>query len=597
MIDEHEEMVIGKVYDRRMMRRLIKYLFPYKSLVLLAVVLIVSVAGLEVLGPYITKTTIDKYIRAGDLSGLNGIALLYLLLLLAIFCLEYLQTYITYLIGQRTMYDLRMEIFAHIQRLDMSYFDRTPVGKLMTRITSDIDAINELFTSGVVTIFGDVVMLSGIVVALFLMNYKLALAVFSVIPLIFLVTFVFRIKVRDTYRLVRKCVARLNAFLQESITGMTVIQLFVKEKSKFNQFDKINRDHLDANLLSIFYYAVFYPAIELIGALSIALVIWYGGTQVLRQALTLGALVAFIQYSERFFKPISDLTEKYNTLQTAMASAERIFGLLDTEVKIKSPDRPAPVGSIKSNIEFRNVWFAYKDEDYVLKDVSFSVKEGERVAIVGATGAGKTSIINLLTRFYDVQRGEILIDGINVKDFELHTLRRLFGIVLQDVFLFSGTVEDNIKLGHNGIPLDRIHVAVKTVHADRFIARLTKGFQEEVRERGSSFSVGEKQLLAFARALAFDPKVLILDEATSSVDTETELLIRDALRKLMQGRTSIVIAHRLSTIQDVDRIIVLHKGIIREMGTHKELLERKGIYYRLYQLQYKDQYVNAPPVS
>jgi ATP-binding cassette subfamily B protein len=588
-MEHYEDQVLGKVYDSRLMHRLLKYVQPYKGLVALAVLIIILLSGLRVVGPYITKIAIDNYIKQANLSGLNGIAALYLVVLVALLVFEYCQSYITNLIGQKIMYDLRMQIFSHMQRLDVAYFDKTPVGRLMTRITSDVDALNELFTSGVVTIFGDLFTLAGIVLALFFMNYKLALAVFSVLPLILLVTFIFKIKVRDNYRTLRKHIARLNAFLQESITGMTVIQLFTKERRKFKQFDAINKDYLDINLQAILYYALFYPGIELIGAISIGLVIWYGGGQVLQGALSLGALIAFIQYSERFFQPISDLTEKYNILQTAMASAERIFVLLDTQPGIVSPPRPLEMNGIKGGIEFKNVWFAYKDEDYVLKDVSFSVQPGERVAIVGATGSGKTTIISLLTRFYDVPRGEILIDGVNVKNFDLQRLRSLFSVVLQDVFLFSGTIESNLRLGSNGISSDRVQLAARTVHADKFIAKLPQGYQEEVKERGNSLSVGEKQLLSFARALAFDPKVLILDEATSSVDTETELLIRDALKQLMHGRTAIIIAHRLSTIQDADRIIVLHKGVVREMGTHQELLEKRGIYYKLYQLQYKDQ--------
>lgn len=595
MAEHYEDQIMGKAYDAQMMRRLLRYLKPYGRHVVVAIVLIVVIAALKIVGPYLTKIAIDQHIRTANLAGLDRLALLYLIILLALFGLEYLQAYILNTIGQRVMYDLRMQIFSHTQGLDVAYFDKTPVGRMMTRITSDVDALNELFTSGVVTIFGDIVNLSGIVVALFLMNYKLAGLVFSVLPLIVLVTFIFKIKVRDNYRLVRKLIARINAFLQESITGMMVIQIFASEKRKFRQFDAINKDHLDANLQAILYYALFYPGIELIGALSIGMIIWYGGGQVVQGVMTLGALVAFLQYSERFFQPISDLTEKYNILQTAMASAERIFTLLDTRPSITSPARPARPTAIKGSIELRNVWFAYKGEDWVLKDVSFKVKEGERIAIVGATGSGKTTIISLLTRFYDVPRGEILIDGINIKQFDLYELRRLFSVVLQDVFLFSGTVESNISLNDKSITPERVRQAAQVVHVDRFINRLSKGYREEVRERGSAFSVGEKQLLSFARTLAFDPKILILDEATSSVDTETEVLIQDAIQQIMKGRTSIVIAHRLSTIQDSDRIIVMHKGTIREMGTHQELLAQRGIYYRLYQLQYKEQYGQPAP--
>ncbi len=585
---DHDDTVIGKAYDSRLMRRLLAYLRPYKRLVALSIGLTLAISGLELLGPFLTKIAIDRYMATGNLAGLNLIAALFIAALLFIFCLEYLQTYITHQIGQRVMYDLRMQIFSHVQRLDVSYFDSNPVGRIMTRITSDVDALNELFTAGVVTIFGDVFTLAGIVGALLLLNWKLALVTFSVLPFIFIITFVFRIKAREAYRWVRSCVARMNAFLQESLSGMSVIQLFTQERRKFSEFDEINREHLRANLQSILYYAAFYPAMELIGAISIALVIWYGGGQAVQGMLTIGALVAFIQYADRFFQPISDLTEKYNILQTAMASSERIFALLAVKPTIVSPERALPVPE-RCDIDFKDVWFAYKPGEYVLKGVSFSVREGERVAIVGATGAGKTTITSLLLRFYDVERGSINIGGTDIRRFDLEKLRSLFGIVLQDVFLFSGTVEANLRLGNVEISSDRVRRAAQTVHADKFIARLPRGFDQELRERGNSLSVGEKQLLAFARALAYDPKILILDEATSSIDTETELLIRNALRKLMKGRTAIIIAHRLSTVRDVDRIIVLHRGEVREMGTHRELLKLRGIYYRLYQIQYKDQ--------
>ena len=490
--------------------------------------------------------------------------------------------------GQRIMYDLRVAIYRHLQRLDLRYYDRNPVGRLMTRVTSDVDVLNDLFTSGVVTIFGDVFTLVGIMGMMLWMNWRLALVAFSVLPLIFFVTQWFRRNVRDSYRTVRGLIARINAFLQENITGMSTVQLFRRERLNFARFDTIDREHRDANIDSIFYYAVFYPAIEVVSTLATSLIIWYGGGSVLQQTLTLGALVAFVQYSQRFFRPISDMSEKFNVMQSAMASSERIFKLLDEPVSIESPAQPsrrhAPA---TGHIRFENVWFAYNDDNFVLKDVSFEVRPGERIGIVGATGSGKTTLINLLLRFYDVRRGRITIDGVDIRKLDLADVRGLFSLVLQDVHLFSGTVADNIRLGNPAIDDDRVKNAAQAVHAEPFILRLPGGYGNAVAERGSTLSVGQKQLLSFARALAFDPRVLVLDEATSSVDTETELMIRDALHVLMAGRTTIAIAHRLSTIQDMDKILVLHKGQLRESGTHQELLAQRGIYFKLFELQYR----------
>jgi ATP-binding cassette subfamily B protein len=487
------------------------------------------------------------------------------------------------------MYDMRMQIYRHLQRLDVQFYDRNPVGRLMTRVTSDVDVLNEMFTAGVVSIFGDVFTLAGIMIVLVTMDWRLALITFSVLPLIVIVTQWFRRNVRESYRTVRAWVARINAFLQEHITGMATAQLFRREARSYAQFDAINRTHRDANVASIFYYAVFYPAIEIIGALAMALIIWYGGIWSLEGTLTLGSLVAFLQYSQRFFRPISDMSEKFNVLQGAMASSERIFKLLDTPVLIESSGdataAPVPAG----HIVFDNVSFAYNGTDFVLKDVSFEVRPGERVGVVGATGAGKSTLINLLLRFYDVTSGRILVDGVDVRHMQLPALRRMFSLVLQDVHLFSGTISDNIRLGEAAISDDGVRQAARAVHAEGFIERLPQGYDSPVAERGATLSVGQKQLLSFARALAFDPRVLVLDEATSSVDTETELLIRDALHVLMAGRTTIAIAHRLSTIQDMDKILVLHRGQLRESGTHQELLAHRGIYFKLYQLQYRDQ--------
>jgi ATP-binding cassette subfamily B multidrug efflux pump len=618
----HEEEVLGKAYDAGLMRRLLGYLRPYKPQVAIALAAIISGSVLQLAQPYLMKVAIDRYIASGDLAGLNRIAVAFLAILLGSFVLEYLQTWMLQMTGQRIMFDMRMQIYRHLQRLDLQFYDRNPVGRLMTRVTTDVDVLNDMFTAGVVSIFGDVFTLVGIMIVLVSMDWRLALVAFSVIPLIVLVTQWFRRNVRESYRTVRMWIARINAFLQEHITGMPTVQLFRRERGSFARFEEINRAHRDANVQSIFYYAVFYPAIEVIGALASALIIWFGGARVLQGTVTLGSLVAFLQYSQRFFRPISDMSEKFNVLQAAMASSERIFKLLDTPVKIQSAlgargsalgardsalagsGNPSAVRSAealgerrapdaerpgKGHIQFENVWFAYNGEEYVLRDVSFEVRPGERVGVVGATGAGKSTLINLLLRFYDVTRGRILIDGVDIREMDLAELRRLFSLVLQDVHLFSGTIAANVRLGNALIPDSAVKHAAEAVHAAPFIEALPAAYESAVAERGATLSVGQKQLLSFARALAFDPRVLILDEATSSVDTETELLIRDALRVLMAGRTTIAIAHRLSTIQDMDKILVLHKGKIREAGTHQELLTERGIYYKLFQLQYKDQ--------
>src|SRR3982751_215854 len=570
------------------MRRLLQYLRPYWRSVVAGLVTIVVGGAASLVQPYLIKVAIDQYIAARRLAGLDTLALIYLAVLVIAFVAEYAQTWTMQLTGQRIMFDLRMAIYRHLQRLDLRYYDRNPVGRLMTRVTSDVDVINDLFTSGVVTVFGDVFTLVGILAMMLWMNWRLALVAFAVLPLIVFIAQWFRRNVRDSYRVVRGWIARINAFLQENITGMSTVQLFRREALNFARFDEIDRKHRDANIESIFYYAVFYPAIEAVSTLATALIIWYGGGSVLRNTLTLGALVAFIQYSQRFFRPISDMSEKFNVLQSAMASSERIFKLLDEPVAIESPAqpkrRPAPAGG---HIRFEDVWFAYNGEDWVFKGVSFDVKPGERVGIVGATGSGKTTLINLLLRFYDVQRGRITIDGVDIRDLDLTDVRGLFSLVLQDVHLFSGTIADNIRLGNPAIDDDRIRRAARAVHAEPFVERLPGGYASAVAERGATLSVGQKQLLSFARALAFDPRVLILDEATSSVDTETELVIRDALHVLMAGRTTIAIAHRLSTIQDMDKILVLHKGQLREAGTHQELLAHRGIYFKLFELQYR----------
>ena len=588
-----EDEVLGKAYDGRLMRRLLAYLRPYRAPAVLALVAIIAGSALQLAPPYLMKIAIDHNIAAGDLAGLDRIAVLFLLVILGSFVFEYTQTYITQTIGQRIMFDMRMQIYEHLQRLDLRFYDRNPVGRLMTRVTTDVDVLNDLFTSGVITVFGDVFLLAGIMITMLAMNWQLALVTFAVLPLIVLVTQWFRRNVRDSYRTVRTWIARINAYLQEHIGGMSTVQLFRREARDYARFDLINRGHRDANIASIFYYAVFYPAIEIIGALATSVIIWYGGGRVIRDLLTLGSLVAFVQYSQRFYRPISDISEKFNLLQAAMASSERIFTLLDTPVVVESPPAPAPAVARGAHVVFDRVWFAYNGEDHVLRDLSFEVTPGERVAIVGATGAGKSTIVNLLLRFYDVTRGRILVNGVDIREMDLDDLRRLFSLVLQDVQLFSGTIASNIRLGNAAITDEQVRQAAEAVHAGSFIDRLPQRFDTAVAERGATLSVGQKQLLSFARALAFDPRILVLDEATSSVDTETELLIRDALQVLMADRTTLAIAHRLSTIQDMDKILVLHKGELREAGSHQQLLARRGIYYRLYQLQYKDQEVRA----
>jgi ATP-binding cassette subfamily B protein len=599
MIDDE---VLGRAYDSRLMRRLLTYLRPYRRQVALAVAAIIGHSALDLVPPYLTKTVIDRYIPAGDLGGLGTIAALYLVALIASFLLEYLQTWTMQLIGQRIMFDLRMQLVAHLHRLDLRFYDRNPVGRLMTRLTTDVDVLNELFTSGVVSVFGDVFTLIGIMAVLVWMDWRLAIAAFSVLPLIVAVTQWFRVNARESYRKVRTWIARINAYLQERITGMATVQLYRREARDFAEFDEIDRQHRDANVRSIFYYAVFYPAIELVGALAASLILWVGGARILADGgdvLTLGSLVAFLQYSQRFFRPISDLSEKFNILQGAMASAERIFGLLDTPVEIASDSRMVTTGSSIEEagtrgkwagpgvIRFENVSFSYVEGETVLTNVSFEVRPGERIGIVGATGSGKTTIVSLLLRFYDVQQGRITVDGIDIRNIDLAGLRSLFGLVLQDVQLFAGTIGGNVRLGDESITDEEVRAALEAVHASSFVDRLPHGVDSVVAERGSTLSVGQKQLLSFARALAFNPRVLVLDEATSSVDTDTELLIRDALKVIMRGRTTIAIAHRLSTIQDMDRILVMHRGELREMGTHQELLALRGIYHRLYELQFE----------
>jgi ATP-binding cassette subfamily B multidrug efflux pump len=629
MAAHQEEEVLGKAYDSRLMKRLLRYLKPYKWQTSIALAAILMKVGADVLGPYLTRLVIDRYLApvkglhtpldrflsSDALVGIAQIAALYVGLMLFSFLLEYLQTYFMQWTGQKVMFDLRSQIFRHLQRLHVGFYDKNPVGRLVTRVTTDVDALNEMFTSGVVSIFEDVFVLAGIIVIMLRMNTKLALITFAVMPLIIYATKIFRDKVRDSYRRIRVAIARINAYLQEHVSGMVVLQLFNREKRAYNEFSKVNETHMDAFKDAIMAHAVYYPVVEVLSATAIACVIWFGGNDVIRHTTSIGVLAAFIQYAQRFFRPIQDFSEKYNILQSAMASSERVFKLLDEPVEITSPavtKKPEGPG----RIEFERVWFSYRGPDledaqveaavlgsteppispgpeWVLRDVNFTIDPGETVAIVGHTGAGKTTIISLLMRFYDVQKGAIKMDGVDVKDMDLDDLRRRFGVVLQDPFLFTGTVEGNIRLGTKWIEDEDVEKAAEDVNLADFIRSLPKGFKEEVQERGSTLSTGQKQLISFARALAHNPKILILDEATSSVDTETEFKVRAALDRMVEGRTSVIIAHRLSTVQRADKIIVMHKGQVREMGTHQQLLANRGIYYKLYQLQYKDQEVPA----
>lgn len=592
----HEDEILGAAYDARLMRRLLRYVRPYGTTVALSVVLLLLTSAATLVGPYIVRVAIDQHITPGRLEGLDLVILAYLGALVAGFTLRYLQSYVMQRVGQMAMYDLRMELFSHLQDLSASFFTRQPVGRLVTRITNDIDALNEMITQGVVAVFGDFVTLVGIVGILLYLDWRLALATLLVLPVIIYFTMRFRVRARDSYRAVRVRLARINAFLNEHIMGMGIIQLFGREAREQARFDGLNRDHLESSMAALRSFAMFHPTVGAMSAVAVAVIIAYGGAQALSGAVTVGLVVAFIQYAQRFFEPIEDLAEKYNILQAAMASSERIFRLLDEPVEVQDPPSPVRVDRVRGDIEFRDVWFAYEPattpgaEDWVLRGVSFHIRPGESVALVGHTGAGKTSIINLVTRFYDPQRGQVLIDGIDVQAWSQRELRRHIGLVLQDVFLFSGTIEDNIRLGTASITLDQVRRAAEFVNASSFIERIPGGYQAPVQERGSTLSGGQKQLIAFARAIAHNPEVLlVLDEATSSVDTETEVLIQEALGRVMRGRTSIIIAHRLSTIQHVDRIVVIHKGHIVEEGTHRDLLGRGGIYTKLYELQYRDQ--------
>ena len=633
----HSSEVAGKALDRQLLSRLLHYLRPYRRWVAASIALMLIGSLVQLAGPAIAQMAIDRYISpvstegldiAARHRGLNLMALLYLGTVAGGFLFQYAQMYLMNLTGQRAMFDLRMQLYERLLHLPMSYYDRSSVGWVMTRLTNDVEVLNEMFTSGVVSIFGDVFILTGIVAFMFYLDAGLAAAVMIVLPLLIVATMWFRVKARDSYREVRAKLGRLNAFLQENLMGIRVVQIFTREERNFQRFREINEDYRDSFIRTIFYYALFFPGVEFLSALALALLIWFGGGGIIHGTLTFGVVYAFILYVQRFYRPIRDLAEKYNIMQSAMASSERIFRLLDEPVRISGPEEPKFPEPMNGRVEFRNVWFSYdavptdrdgqghrralaavdaleeemrspadpvpataaataEAREWVLKDVSFTVEPGQTVAIVGATGAGKTTIISLLTRLYDVQKGRICIDGMDVREIDPRRLRASISVVLQDVFLFTGTVEWNIRLGEERIDRAAVEQAARHVNAATFIERLPDGYESEVLERGATLSAGQRQLLAFARALAFDPAILVLDEATSSVDTETEALIQDALEKLMADRTTIVIAHRLSTIQQADKIIVLHKGEVREVGTHRELLERQGIYHRLYRLQYQ----------
>jgi ATP-binding cassette subfamily B protein len=589
----HEEEAIGKTYDFQVARRLLRYLKPYRRLLLAALGLTLLLNLLGVLQPKFTQYAIDWFILPRHTDGLTLFVGLYLLSQLLRLIFSYFQSIFVNNIGQYVMFDIRRELYNKLQHQEVAYYDRNPVGRILTRLTSDVDALNQLFTEGVTDLLGDLVMIAAIITVMLWTDPKLTFVSLLTVPMLFAATTWFRRGARKGYDLVRTRIARINAFLQEHFAGAQTVQIFNAEARSLSKFDHINDDYRNANIDTIFYYAVFFPLVDLIGAIGIALIIWYGGYRVLQNTpdhtvLTLGALVAFIQYLQSLFQPIRDISDKYNVLQSAVVASHRIFKTLDQPIAVLTPPKPLKAERARGRIEFQNVWFAYKDEDWVLKDVSFIVEPGQSIALVGHTGSGKTTITNLLMRFYDLQRGRILLDGVDLRDWDLQELRKNFAVVLQEVFLFSGTIEGNIRLGREDINEDRVRWAAQEVHADGFIRRLNDGYQAEVRERGAGLSVGQKQLISFARALAFDPALLILDEATSSIDTETEQLIQRAIERVMRDRTSIVVAHRLSTIQSADRIIVLHHGQIREQGTHQELLAERGLYWKLYKLQYAD---------
>ncbi len=583
------EEVLGKPIDSVIFRRLLSYFKPYKWYIVLAISLTLFTSALAAVRPRLTPIAIDEMIGNKNLPGLQMIVLILIGTIILQGAIQYGMTYLTSWIGQKIIYDLRKKIYEHTINLNLQFFDKNPIGRLVTRVTNDVEVLYEVFSSGLVTAFGDILTIVWILYFMFSLDIELTLVTLAVLPFLIYATSVFRKAVRNSYRKIRVLIASINTYIQEHTTGISVVQLFGKERRTVEEFEKINREHTEENKRSILYYALFFPVVELLGAAAVGTIIWYGGGQVIQKAITVGVIISFVQYTEMFFRPIRDLAEKYNILQTAMASSERIFELLDTKNPVLDSEAPIKDTKVKGNIDFKNVWFAYNNDEYVLKNITFNFKEGEKIAIVGHTGAGKTTIINLINRFYDVSKGEIKIDGINIKDFKQKDLRSNIGIVLQDVFLFSGDIRYNIDLGNKEITEETIQKAIDNTGLRKFIDDLPDGINHKVNERGTTFSVGQRQLISFARALAYNPRILVLDEATSSVDTETEILIQSAIQKLIEGRTSIIIAHRLSTIQSCDKIIVMHKGEVKEMGNHQELLNKKGLYYKLYQLQYKEE--------
>lgn len=590
-----QEEILGKAYDFRLIQRTWKFIVPYRRIFFLAMALLPLQQALGLAQPYLMKIGIDQYIAGRDLVGLRNVGLLFLAALIGETVTLFLHYYLTMQVAQRCLADLRVALFSHVQKLPMSYFDRNPVGRLVTRMTTDVDVLQEMFAAGVITLISDFVMVIWIFGIMLYLNVSLALVSLALIPPMAVAINFFRVKARQAYRRIRERIARINAYLGEAISGMAVIQLFTREQRTYREFDELNASHRDAYHLSNLYEAALYSMVEAAGSVSVALLLWWGGGEVLHGVIGIGTLVAFKEYIHRFFVPLRDFSQKYAVMQSAMAAAERIFQLLDTPVSIESPKNAVVPKPFRGELVFDNVWFHYRPDDPVLKGVSFRIEPGEKVALVGATGSGKTTTIKLLNRFYDVQKGAIQVGGVDVRQWDLQALRRHIGVVLQDVFLFSGDIRANLELGDSAVPMERIERVARSANAESFIRRLPDGFQSPVRERGSNFSGGQRQLLSLARVLVFEPEILVMDEATSSVDTETETLIQDALEKIMRDRTCLLIAHRLSTIRNADRIIVLHHGEVREIGSHAELMEKQGIYHRLYQLQYEREELRLPP--